>query len=95
MTKFTETLPLSEAKAKLSESIRKVEAGQTVLITRHGRPVAALVPIDDAARVERLRAAGPEGGLASVAGGWADSDELVQRIRETARSNPRTVRALD
>lgn len=94
MTKEDATLSLSEAKARLSESVRKVETGGTVMITRHGKPVAALVPVDDLARVKRLRAAGPEGGLASVAGGWEDSDELVRRIRETTRSKPRAVRPL-
>jgi prevent-host-death family protein len=33
-----------EAKARLSELIDKAEAGETVVITRHGRPVARLVP---------------------------------------------------
>lgn len=32
-----------EAKARLSELIDKAEAGETVVITRHGRPVARLV----------------------------------------------------
>ena len=33
-----------EAKTKLSELLDKVEAGETVTITRHGKPVAQLVP---------------------------------------------------
>lgn len=33
-----------EAKARLSELIDKAEAGETVIITRHGRAVARLVP---------------------------------------------------
>lgn len=33
-----------EAKARLSELIDKAEAGETVIITRHGRRVARLVP---------------------------------------------------
>lgn len=48
-----------EAKTKLAELLDKVEAGETVTITRHGKPVAQLVPVtqvrDDAER-ERLRA---------------------------------------
>lgn len=32
------------AKAQLSELINKVEAGEEVVITRHGRPVARMVP---------------------------------------------------
>ena len=36
------TVTLVEAKAHLSELLDKVEAGEEVVITRHGRPVAHL-----------------------------------------------------
>jgi prevent-host-death family protein len=39
------TVTLVEAKAHLSELIDKVEAGEAVVITRHGRPVANLSPV--------------------------------------------------
>jgi prevent-host-death family protein len=46
-----------EAKTKLAELLDKVEAGETVTITRHGKAVAKLVPvaaeIDEAERVRR------------------------------------------
>jgi prevent-host-death family protein len=44
-----------EAKTKLAELLDKVEAGETVTITRHGKAVAKLVPaaIDDAERARR------------------------------------------
>ena len=48
-----------EAKTKLAELLDKVEAGETVTITRHGKPVAQLVPVkaDTAAdEQERMRA---------------------------------------
>lgn len=38
------TVNLAVAKAQLSELINKVEAGEEVVITRHGRPVARVVP---------------------------------------------------
>ena len=37
-----ETMSLAEAKAQLSRLIDRVEAGEEVVITRHGRPVARL-----------------------------------------------------
>ncbi len=44
---------LHEAKAKLSQLVRQVrEGGQSVTITVHGRPVAELRPLEDAARVK-------------------------------------------
>ncbi|MBL9048074.1 MAG: type II toxin-antitoxin system Phd/YefM family antitoxin [Tabrizicola sp.] len=37
-----------EAKTHLSELLAEVEAGETVTITRRGKPVAQLVPIAEA-----------------------------------------------
>jgi prevent-host-death family protein len=39
------TVTLVEAKAHLSELLDKVESGQDVVITRHGRPVATMSPV--------------------------------------------------
>lgn len=36
-----------EAKNRLSELLRAAEAGRSVVITRRGRAVARLVPVDD------------------------------------------------
>jgi prevent-host-death family protein len=82
-------LSVAEAKASLSEAIRQVEGGKTVIITRHGKPVAALVNPDDVARLEALRAAGPQQGLASIAGGWTGSEDLVENIATAARRGRR------
>jgi prevent-host-death family protein len=37
----------SDAKARFSELLDQVEHGETVVITRHGRPIARLVPESD------------------------------------------------
>ena len=34
----------SEAKARFSELLDQVEQGETIVITRHGKPVARIVP---------------------------------------------------
>lgn len=78
-----------EAKARFSECVREAEAGGVVLIRRHGKAVAAVVPAEDVESLRRLRAAGPEGGLASLAGGWKGSDELVASVASLRRSKPR------
>jgi prevent-host-death family protein len=88
-------LSVAAAKAALSEAIRDVEAGNTVVITRHGKPVAALVAPDHIDKLERLRAAGPEQGLASVAGGWKGSDDLVSNITAAGRRGRRRSVRLD
>ncbi len=41
---------LVEAKARLSKLLDKVEAGQTVLITRHGRPIATIAAVSSPKR---------------------------------------------
>jgi prevent-host-death family protein len=48
-----QTIPLSEFRANASAMIDLVERGQTVRISRHGKPVAELVPVtsDAAPRV--------------------------------------------
>jgi prevent-host-death family protein len=54
-----ETIGIADAKARLSEVIARVEAGETVIIARNGRPVAEVRPVrsvspDDA--VKKIRA---------------------------------------
>lgn len=41
------TVSAYEAKTHLPRLIRAVERGETVIITRHGKPVAQLGPIQD------------------------------------------------
>lgn len=50
---------LADAKARLSELADRVEAGETVEITRRGRPVMRLVPVEAVKKpvdLEELRA---------------------------------------
>lgn len=46
----------SEAKAKLAEYLDAVERGETIVVTRHGKPIAHIVPAP-AAENERVRQA--------------------------------------
>jgi len=80
---------VAEIEAHFSDFVKTAESGDTVLVTRHGKPVVALVPVSEVAQLERLRAAGPEKGLISLAGGWEGSEELVERISEARRTPPR------
>ena len=86
---MSKSLPVAAVKAHFSECLREVESGEPVVITRYGRPVAALVKSDDLERFERLRAQGPAGGLASIAGGWQESEELVALLEGSRRTPPR------
>jgi len=80
---------VAEAKSHFADCLRSAERGDPVVITRHGKAVAAVVAAEDLERLERLRAAGPEGGLASVAGGWKGSEDVAEAIHRSKRSRPR------
>lgn len=36
---------VSDAKGQLTELVHRVEAGEDVVLTRHGRPIARIVPL--------------------------------------------------
>lgn len=62
-----ESAGVAQLKARLSEYLARVKAGEEVLVTDRGRPVARLVPVgaghvsDDEAELARLRALEREG----------------------------------
>jgi prevent-host-death family protein len=51
----TQTMGLFEAKTHLSELVARVEAGDEIVITRHNKPVAKIVPIGRVRRDGALR----------------------------------------
>jgi prevent-host-death family protein len=51
------TVGAYEAKTHLSELLEKVEGGEEIIITKHGAPVAKLVPVKKEATVEQRAAA--------------------------------------
>ncbi len=85
------TVSAAKAKAEFAACIRRAEAGDPVVITRHGKAVVALVRADRLKQLERLRSAAPAAGLAGLAGGWRHSEELVQLIAGSRRSKARRV----
>ena len=46
-----------EAKTHFGDLLARVERGEVIVITRHGHPVARLVPFDEPVDRERARAA--------------------------------------
>ncbi len=45
---------IHEAKTHLSRLVELVEAGEEVVIARHGRPVARMTPVEPASRPKRI-----------------------------------------
>lgn len=72
---------LADAKARLSELVARAEAGETVEITRRGKPVARVVPTErkpekvDVDRLRRLTDSLP----------WQDKSavELIREMRDS------------
>ena len=72
------TVSLAEAKAKLSEIVDKVEAGEEVVITRRGRPVAQITrtrkPLQPVKSLADLRAKLPKARRSSA--------KLIRQLRD-------------
>jgi prevent-host-death family protein len=90
----TRKLSAAQAKSQLADCLRKAETGEAVIITRHGKPVAALVGVDRVASLNRRDARGGD-GLAGIAGGWKGSDDLVKALAKVRRSRSRRHIKLD
>lgn len=96
MAKMTnKTLTAAEAKANWASSLRQVEQGGTVVITRYGQPVAALVGIEDLEQLKRLRSKSRKAGLAGLVHRWDDTEDFVAALDEMDRSSQRPPLDLD
>lgn len=93
------SLGTAEIKARLSEIVNRVTFGrERVIVLRRGKPVAALVSVNDLRRLEALNSTGTgrenkdAHPIMRAFGGWADRtdvDELLTEIyadRETCGS---------
>jgi prevent-host-death family protein len=86
-----ETVGLVEAKTHLSELVARAEQGEEVIITRHNKPVAKLVPIGEVSPelvAQRLRAIAEMqaiGRKIAERGGPVTDAEIQDWIREGRR----------
>ena len=78
---MAETYSTYEAKAKLSEILRKVARGKTVLISRRGEPIAEIRPLrrEPAALEQRIGELREQGVLS------APSPRMAARLKPVAR----------
>jgi prevent-host-death family protein len=71
-------ISIAEAKNRLSQLVRAAEGGESVVITRHGRPVAQLMPAP--ARRRKVRLGGMRGRIRLLPG-W-DKPVDIDRFLE-------------
>src|SRR5688500_6258019 len=89
-------ISVGNARAQLSALMTKVaHGGETYVIERRGKPLAALVNVDDLQQIERQRATGgrPLGALALV-GAWRglmDADEIDEMVADIYAQRDRDV----
>jgi prevent-host-death family protein len=70
-----------EARNQLPDLLAAAEKGRSTVITRHGRPVAAIVPMSDFAEGRRQQSLVPLKG--SGAGLWGkDSAGTLRKLRD-------------
>ncbi len=82
---MTKTVTLRDANQTFARCIREVEAGEEIVITRNGKPVARLSPInrqrvltpEQQAAWERIKAAMEKGW--DIGAGPLDRDSLHER----------------
>jgi prevent-host-death family protein len=77
------TIGTFEAKTHLSALLEQVERGEEITITRHGRAVARLVPVE--AAPERVRLADTVARLKAFRRGRRLSDVSVKDLIEAGR----------
>jgi len=78
---MAKTVTATEAKAKILALLDEVESGEEIEITRHGRPVARLVPARPAARLRgmfagQVRQTVGDDELMAPIDGWLENDWL-------------------
>lgn len=63
-------IPISEAKAQLTDLVRRAESGETVFLTRHGQEIVRLTPVKISADLKAKRLAAIRTAQAAVAGNF-------------------------
>ena len=71
-----------DAKTHLSQLLRQAEQGRSITITRHGKPVARLVPIDTPSSAEALELIPAFRGVRQAAGKPLKVRQLIREGRK-------------
>ncbi len=77
-----ETLTVAEAKRRFSELLDRVADGERIVVTRRGKPTAALVSPEDETTAHRA----PPLGLLAITGALADVEGFDETMREVVAS---------
>lgn len=80
---MSRAMTIAEAKSRFSDCVRSAEGGETVVITRYGKPAAAVVSARYLAELESLRRRGPaKQGLAALIDRFPDAEEFATEVEQ-------------
>jgi prevent-host-death family protein len=83
---MSKKLAVAELKAHLAQALRDVEAGHRIVVERRGKPIAMLVPADEASSDEWWRE------LHGVVADLPDFDVIMREVvRSRRKARPRPV----
>ena len=85
---MTRIVSIADAKSGLSEQVNQVAFGhERVLIARRGKPLAAIVTLEEVEELDRMRTADAPANLAAIAGQWPGFEEIDGHVEQafTAR----------
>ena len=78
------TVSIAEAKSNFSEYVsRAAFMGERILLTKRGKPVAAIVSCND---FEKLKSIKKSEGLKSIIGKWKDFEDIKEHIEDSIKS---------
>ncbi len=83
---MTKHVPMAAFKDRVSEFVAEAEAGDEVIITRHGKPAAKLVPVNverKAMQREAVRKMLEVGNRVRARNGGMSREELRQLLEES------------
>lgn len=97
---MSQAIGVAEAKHRFSELMSKtLYKGERFIIERQGKPVAAMVSVEDLKQLEAGAQSTEKRGLLATVGAWADYrnlDDVVTDIYEArVRASDRPVKKLD
>lgn len=76
---MTEVIGVADAKRRFSELIDRIGGGERFVIARRGRPVAALVPPNEADRGPREAPVGL-GAFAGILAEWPEFEQVMRDV---------------
>lgn len=72
MDLITDQVNIHEAKTQFSRLVERAESGEEIVVARHGRPVAKLVPLEPAGTPRPRRAPGRFAGEIEIGSDFED-----------------------